>query len=94
MRTFGLLAAALLLLIVSVGPLRAQSNGEVELNWRTIDGGGGASTSETYTLIGTIGQPDAGRMSNGAYTLYGGFWSAENRDITTNASLYLPVIMR
>lgn len=44
------------------------------INWFTIDGGGGASTNGTYRLTGTIGQPDAGTMSGGGFTLQGGFW--------------------
>jgi hypothetical protein len=42
--------------------------------WYTIDGGGGLSGSETYTLQGTAGQPDAGAMIGGGYTLTGGYW--------------------
>jgi hypothetical protein len=34
----------------------------------------GASTGGTYQVVGTIGQPDAGTMSGGNYTLRGGFW--------------------
>jgi hypothetical protein len=46
------------------------------LDWYTIDGGGGASTSIVYAVTGTIGQPDAGgAMSGGNYLLTGGFWS-------------------
>lgn len=44
------------------------------LDWSTIDGGGGTSTGSVYSLTGTIGQPDAGAMSGGNYTLQGGFW--------------------
>jgi len=52
----------------------AQSGGDYELTWSTIDGGGGRSTGGDYVLVGTIGQPDAGEMSGGDYTLSGGFW--------------------
>jgi len=41
----------------------------------TIDGGGGTSTGGIYALSGTIGQPDAGKLSGGNFTLDGGFWS-------------------
>ena len=65
----GLLATALLL---STGPnVRAQS---YSLDWFTIDGGGGTSTGGLYSVSGTIGQPDAGHMSGGNYSLDGGFW--------------------
>jgi hypothetical protein len=44
------------------------------IDWHTIDGGGGTSTGGTYQVTGTIGQPDAGLMSGGSYTVQGGFW--------------------
>ncbi|HEV8525829.1 MAG TPA: hypothetical protein VGQ71_15145 [Terriglobales bacterium] len=44
------------------------------LGWFTIDGGGGTSGGGVYSVSGTIGQPDAGAMSGGSYTLTGGFW--------------------
>ncbi|HWF18128.1 MAG TPA: hypothetical protein VG754_02630 [Verrucomicrobiae bacterium] len=44
------------------------------INWYKVAGGGGTSTTGSYALSGTIGQPDAGTMSGGAYTLTGGFW--------------------
>ena len=47
---------------------------QYSVDWSTIDGGGGASTGGVYTVTGTIGQPDAGTMSGGNYTLQGGFW--------------------
>ena len=40
-----------------------------------IAGGGGASTGGAYSVSGTIGQPDAGMMSGGPFTLTGGFWA-------------------
>jgi hypothetical protein len=46
------------------------------INWYKIAGGGGTSTGGTYSLSGTIGQPDAsGAMTGGGYSLTGGFWS-------------------
>jgi len=44
------------------------------LDWFTIDGGGCTSTGSVYTVSGTIGQPDAGGVSGGTFTLDGGFW--------------------
>jgi hypothetical protein len=44
------------------------------LDWSTIDGGGGTSTGGVYSVTGTIGQPDAGQMSGGNYSVVGGFW--------------------
>jgi len=50
-------------------------NGQYSINWYSVDGGGGTSTGGNYAVSGTIGQPDAGRLSGGSYTLSGGFWS-------------------
>ena len=46
------------------------------IDWFTIDGGGGTSTGGVYAVSGTIGQADAsGPMAGGNYSLTGGFWS-------------------
>ncbi len=46
------------------------------LDWHTIDGGGGTSTGGVYSLSGTVGQHDAGgSMTGGNYSLTGGFWA-------------------
>jgi hypothetical protein len=37
-------------------------------------GGGGTSGGGPYTLVGTIGQPDAAYSAGGQYELLGGFW--------------------
>jgi len=60
------LAGALLLPVLA--------NAQYAIDWFTIDGGGGSSSSGSLTLSGTIGQPDAGTLSGGNYTLQGGFW--------------------
>ena len=44
------------------------------ITWYTVDGGGGTSTNGVYTVSGTIGQPDAGTLTGGNFTLQGGFW--------------------
>ena len=44
------------------------------IDWHSIDGGGGASTGALYSVSGTVGQPDAGKMSSATYRIDGGFW--------------------
>src|SRR6266403_6412819 len=63
--------ACLALFVASASCLRAQS---YSIDWFTIDGGGGTSTGGVYSVSGTIGQPDAGHLSGGNYTIDGGFW--------------------
>jgi hypothetical protein len=64
-----LLAPVALLVLVSV----VLAQGDYDLPWFTVDGGGGTIGGGAYTLSGTIGQPDAGVLSGGPYTLVGGF---------------------
>jgi hypothetical protein len=46
------------------------------IDWYKIAGGGGTSTGGTYSISGTVGQPDASSaMTGGNYSLTGGFWS-------------------
>ena len=49
---------------------------QFKLDWFTVDGGGGASSGGSYSLTGTIGQPDAGALSGGGHAVQGGFWGA------------------
>lgn len=69
-RTFFLLKLLLIGLL-----LPALVSATYDLSWWTVNGGGGQSTGGSYTLTATAGQPDAGVVSGGGYTLRGGFWS-------------------
>ena len=54
--------------------------------WQTSDGGGGVSTGGVYSISGTIGQPDASpAMTNGQYSLTGGFWALPTAVLTPGA---------
>jgi hypothetical protein len=57
------------------------------IDWFTIDGGGGTSTGGVFSVSGTIGQPDAGVMSGGNYSLVGGFWGIVGAVQTPGAPL-------
>ncbi len=47
----------------------------VELHRSTVDGGGTMfATGSGFELSGTVGQPDAGPLEGGGFTLTGGFW--------------------
>jgi hypothetical protein len=62
MRTMKTLFLAFSALVVfSVSTARAQFS----IDWFTIDGGGGTSTGGVFSVTGTIGQPDAGTLTNG-----------------------------
>ncbi|MFA5240302.1 MAG: hypothetical protein WC476_11445 [Phycisphaerae bacterium] len=61
--------------IVAAAPVSilAMSGGDYEINWSTIDGGGGTSAGGQYIVTGTIGQPEAGYSEGGSYEILGGF---------------------
>ena len=44
-----------------------------EINWFSIDGGGGVSSNGNTQLIGVIGQSDTGRMSAGGVSISSGY---------------------
>jgi hypothetical protein len=72
----------------------AQTGGGYDLTWSTVDGGGYTfSTNGGYSLGGTAGQPDAGVLTGGGYTLAGGFW--RGGAVTGSMyEVYLPLVLR
>ena len=87
-----LLVTIVLLLPVTVA--LAQSGGGYDLSWSSVDGGGYTfSSGGAYTLGGTVGQPDAGLLSGGNYTLGGGFWGG-GAAAAMEYEIYLPLVLR
>ncbi len=71
MHTTSILAA------VSAVALSTTAFAQPSISWYTMDGGGGTSTGGSFTVSGTIGQPDAsGPLTGGTFTVSGGFWAA------------------
>ena len=66
--------SSLTLLLLIVSGIAYARLVDYKLPWWTVDNGGGTSSSADYKLHGTIGQPDAGILSDGSYKLKGGFW--------------------
>jgi hypothetical protein len=89
--------AAVLLLAGAAAPLAmaqgretpSAPNDAYTIPWYTIDGGGGASTGGLFTLQGTAGQPNAGTMTGGPYTLTGGFWTSQQ-----GRGIWVPLVVR
>ena len=71
------------------------ANGYTLPRW-FLSRGGGSSAGGGYSLNGTLGQHDTGRMSSGDFTLDGGFW---NLDIIPTVEppltkIYLPLLLK
>ena len=85
---------AVCLLLLAASTVLAQSGGGYDLSWSTVDGGGETfSSGGVYTLGGTAGQPDAGLLTGGSYTLGGGFWGGGALALP-RYTVYLPLILR
>ena len=63
---------AIISILLLVSTASAQN---FSIDWFTVDGGGGFSAAEGFSVGGTVAQPDAGFMSADAYAVVGGFWS-------------------
>ncbi len=85
------LLAALSTALTGAGILAAPEGpaAPFSIPWWTVDGGGGTSLGGGFAVSGTIGQPDAGTLSGGSYTIRGGFWS-----FNTEYATFLPLITR
>ena len=85
----------LVIAVAALGVVSASALAGYTLDWWTVDGGGATFSTGggTYSLGGTIGQPDAGTSSSGTYALSGGFWGG---GATAEAAhnLFLPLILR
>ncbi len=87
-----------LVLLIGLSTANAQRNSDpaapqsgYDLSWYTVDGGGATfSTGGPYSLGGTIGQPDAGSMSGGNYSLNGGLWGGA----IVKYNIYLPLVLK
>jgi hypothetical protein len=93
-RSGGILATVLLIsLLLSTYALASSGQGYA-ISWWTIDNGGATtpSTGGGFSLSGTIGQSDAGKMSSGGFGLAGGFW--QSGVVAGEHRLYLPVVLR
>ena len=94
MNTKRLMRWALLACVVASlasGVALATPVADYDISWWTVDDGGTAlSSGGSYSLGGTIGQPDAGLISGGDYTLEGGFWVAADQE----HAIYLPLVIR
>ncbi len=71
------IAFARLLLILTMltvaACLPAQSGGDYDLTWNSLDAGGLILYGGDYEMAGTVGQPETLLLSGGDYALSGGF---------------------
>jgi len=73
----------------------ALAAGDYQINWWTVDNGGGSSQSVggQYLLQGSIGQPLTGFSTGGEYILSSGFWHGIGAAIQ-EFMVHLPMVIR
>ncbi|MBX3376593.1 MAG: hypothetical protein KF678_06270 [Phycisphaeraceae bacterium] len=67
-------------------PLSAPTDTGPSLEWNSIDGGGRVLAAGVFRLEGSVGQPDAGELSQGAFAISGGFWPGVESSSTCYAN--------
>ena len=94
--TLFLLVAVLCLTAVATLLALPEAPTSLSITWWSTDGGGNTSRSSSFSLSGTAGQADAGRMTGGSYSLTGGFWNAQTGEIGGGQTLrvYLPLVRK
>jgi len=87
-----LLVLGLIILLATAGILNA-APAQYAMDWWTVDGGGGTLSGGTFSLSGTVGQPDVGpALEGGTYHLVGGYWSGIGA--VQHYEVYLPSLIR
>ncbi len=78
-----LLCIILVVCMAAMGNAAGQSSASYELTRSVMSGGGTTSTSASYSLTGTLGQPSPVDVSDStSYNLGSGFWGAAVRMFT------------
>ena len=73
------------MVMISIIVLAQQS-----IDWQTVDGGGSVASGGSFSLKGSIGQPDGGTtMSGGAFSVNGGFWVPTVVQVPGAPTLYI-----
>jgi hypothetical protein len=73
---------------------RAATQATYELAQSYI-GPGGSGSASIYTISSSIGQPVAGEVSAGIYTLGGGFWGGGVVvPVASSYAVYLPLVLK
>lgn len=88
MKRLPLLMLLFILLTLPLVAARAQTGGNFDLSWNSVDGGGGAASGGSFELVGSIAQADAGGpLSGGAFELTGGFIQCFTRAPLTDVGI-------
>jgi hypothetical protein len=86
---YKLLFVVCMVCLMTFGVVLAQSGGVFEMHRSSVNGGGGTSAGGTFMLSGAAGQADAGKVTGGDFTIWGGFFQPASLN-----TIYLPAVLR
>jgi len=86
----GVLIIAVLALAAAV-PVSALNPGYRVSRWTAGGSAGGVSSSASYAVHGTLGQPAVGSSSGDTYTVVSGIWLGASGNVST--TVYLPLVL-
>lgn len=89
-----LVLPVVLLTLLLVGVVRAQTGGNYDLSWNVVSAGGGQSSGGDFRLEGTAGQAAPGLSSGGNSALKAGFWWGAVHAAPPAGPCYLPVVLK
>jgi hypothetical protein len=84
----------LLLILLVISPTTLAALDAFDLNWWTVDSGGGQSNGGNYSILGVAGQPDAGVVHGGDFILAGGFLSGVTAPHPPVYNILLPLVIK
>lgn len=87
-RTAIITIALISCLLIAAGVL---ANGNPNIDWWVLGGGGGQASGNQIVLDATLGQPVTGTSSGGSNSLDAGFWHGAGE---VTGYVYLPLVSR
>lgn len=90
-RTFLVVLVGLLVVLVVVSIVGAQTSTSFDLSWYVMAGGGSRGDSAAYVMNGTLGQGIVGISDGTGFQMQSGYWYGVSRP---RHFVYLPLVLR
>jgi hypothetical protein len=87
-----ILTALLLVGVAITASAASNASSSYQINWDVIAGGGGPSTSSSYAVNATIGQPVVGPADGVSKSIGAGYWYHTLWELVVQ--IFLPLVLR
>ena len=90
-----MVVVVVIVVILLVGSVAVAQNDEFKIPWHRVAGGGGTSVDgDRFGISGTMGQAEAGILSDGAsFVVRGGYWYTAAPG-PADEDVFLPLVVR